>query len=50
MGIFNKRLLFETNMLLFSLLFSANFCVGDKTLMEGDKVMMGDSPSLPPPH
>ena len=28
--------------------FSGNFCVwGDNALMEGDKVVMGDPPSLP---
>ena len=38
--IFNNRLLFM------SLLFSGNF-VGDKALMEGDKVVMGIPPSPP---
>ena len=47
-GIFNNMLLFENNKLLFSLLFSDNFHKGDKALMEGDKVVMGGSPS--PPH
>ena len=36
-------LLFTNNKLLFFLLFSGNFC-GDKVLMEGDKVAMGDPP------
>ena len=35
------------NRLLFSLLFSGNFCGGDKALMEGDKVMIGGIP-VPP--
>ena len=43
-GIFNNMLLFENNKLLFSLLFSDNFRKGDKALMEGDKVLMGDPP------
>ena len=48
-GIFNNRLLFENNKRLFSLLFSGNFCGrGHKALMEGDKLVMGGSPS--PPH
>ena len=45
-GIFNNRLLFKNNMLLFSLLFSGNF-VGDKAVMEGDKVVTGESPQSP---
>ena len=42
--IFNNTLLFDNNRLLFSLLFSGNFCGGDKTLMEGNKVVMGENP------
>ena len=42
-------LLFENNMLLFSLLFSENFSGGDKALMEGDKVVMGRFPQSHPP-
>ena len=38
-GIFDSRLLF-------SLLFSGNFC-GGQVLMEGDKAVMGDPPSPP---
>ena len=45
-GIFNNRLLFENSRLLLSL-FSENFCGGDKALMEGDKVVIGDPP-VPP--
>ena len=37
-GTFNSKILFENNILLFSLLFSGNFCRMDKTLMEVDKV------------
>ena len=36
-GIFNSRLLFKNN----RLLFSGTFYGGDKALMEGDKVVMG---------
>ena len=36
-------LLFKNN----RLLFSGNFCGGDKALMEGDKIAMGRSPSHP---
>ena len=32
---------FSNNVLLFSLLFSENFCQGDKGEMEGDKVVTG---------
>ena len=32
---------------LFPLLFSGNFCVGDKALMEGYKVVLGGFPSPP---
>ena len=47
-GIFNNRLLFESNRLMFSLLFVFwKFLWEDKALMEGDKVMMGD-PRVPP--
>ena len=47
-GIFNNRLLFESNRLMFSLLFVFwKFLWEDKALMEGDKVMMGD-PLSPP--
>ena len=46
-GIFNNRLLFKNNMLLFSLLFSGNFSGEDKALMEGDKIVMGDPPEFP---
>ena len=47
-GIFNDRLLFESNKLMFSLLFVFwNFLWEDKALMEGDKVVMGD-PLSPP--
>ena len=42
-------LLFENNMLLFSLLFSENFSGGDKALTEGDKVVMGRFPQSSPP-
>ena len=45
-GIFNNRLLFKNNRLLFSLLFSGNVC-GGKALMEGDKVVVGNSPQSP---
>ena len=38
--IFNNRLLFENNGLLFSLLFSGNFYRRDKALMEGDNVRL----------
>ena len=46
-GIFSNRLLFENNGLLFYPIVSGNFCEGDKALMEGDKVVMGDPP-VPP--
>ena len=47
-GIFNDRLLFESNRLMFSLLFVFwNFLWEDNALMEGDKVVMGD-PLSPP--
>ena len=48
MGGFNNRLLFKKTILLFSLLFSKNFCGGDKAGMERDKVAIGDP--LVPPH
>ena len=38
---FNNRLLFKNNRLLFSYCFLEILC-GDKALMEGDKVVMGD--------
>ena len=44
MGGFNNRILFKNNRLLFSI----NFCRGDKALMEGDQVVMGD-PQPPSP-
>ena len=44
-GIFNNRLMFQNNRILFSLLFSGNFCGGDKTL--GKNVVIGDPPVLP---
>ena len=34
----------SNNRLLFSPLFSLNFCGGDKALTEGDKVVMGEDP------
>ena len=47
-GIFNNRLSFENNRLLFSLLFSRNFLGERQGLDGGDKVVMGDPPV--PPH
>ena len=48
-GIFNDRLLFESNRLMFFQLFVFwKFLWEDKALMEGDKVVMGDP--LSPPH
>ena len=44
-GSFNDRLLFKSNRLLLSLLFSGNCCGEDKALMEGDKVVIGGSPT-----
>ena len=47
-GIFNNRLLFESNRLMFSLLFVFwKFLWEDKALMKGDKVVMDDS-LIPP--
>ena len=43
-GIFNNRLLLKDSSPLCSLLFSENFCGGDKALMEGDKVVIPQSP------
>ena len=47
-GIFNNRLLFTNNRLLFSYCILKVFCGGDKTLMERDKAVMGVLPSLTP--
>ena len=44
--IFNNRLLFKNNRLLFSYCLLEIF-MGDMVLMEGDKVTMGDHP-VPP--
>ena len=46
MGDFNNRLLFENNRSLFSYCL-LNCFMGDKALMEEDKVVMGDPP-VPP--
>ena len=47
-GISNNRLLLKNDRLTFSVLFSANFLWGDDVLMEGTRVVMGDS--LRPTH
>ena len=44
--IFNNKLFFKNNMLLFPIVFW-KFLWGDKALMEGYKVMIGGSPQSP---